>query len=184
MNLKDASISLVAEQNATVDATASILAKDAILTALGNATINGSIVSKFAQLYAGQTLAVNGSITADNIYAFGNVGTIGGMFTGRNINLQIGGNLTLTSAGTLSSSDKLTVIAGGTITLDGATAALEDATSSSKTYTLTAGTDININGVLTSSDKLIATGRTANITNTVNGKTVTFTMREGFNLTG
>src|SRR6185369_15568981 len=54
----------------------------------------------------------------------------------------------------------------------------------SKTYNLTAGTDINISGTLNTSDTLIATGRTANITNLVSGKTIGFTMTNGFNMSG
>ena len=84
MNLKDASITLAAEQNVTVDSTASILANSATLsTSLGATTINGTINSHFAQIYAGTLLTVNGSIAADSIFGFGNTGTISESFTGR-----------------------------------------------------------------------------------------------------
>ena len=55
--------------------------------------------------------------------------------------------------------------------LAGATEDLADAISTSKKYTLTAGTDINISGKLTASDFLDATAKNANISNVVTGKT-------------
>ncbi len=182
MNLKDANLSLYAQQNVTIDSTASILANSAILTGLGATTINGSLSAHFAQVYAGTNLVVNGSIAAETIYGFGGTGTISGSFSGRDVSLQTGGDLTLTSAGSLSSADKLTVVTGGALNLAGSTTDLEDASSSSKTYTLQAGTDLNLSGVLTASYTLNASGRTANLSNLVTGKTVNFTLTDDFNM--
>ncbi len=183
MNLKDGSLLLSAQQNVTVDGTASILANSAILNALGNATIDGNITSHFGQVYAGGILTVNGSVNSDNFFGFGNSGTINGSLTGRNVNLQIAGDLTLSPAGSLSSSDKLTITTGGAMNLNGATADQSDSNSTSRTYTLTAGTNINIGGILTASDTLNATAQNANITNTVSGKTVLFTLGNAMNMT-
>ena len=68
MNLKDANLLLSAQQNVNVDSTASILANTTILTALGNATIDGNITSHFGQVYAGGILTVNGSVNSDSFF--------------------------------------------------------------------------------------------------------------------
>ncbi len=184
MNLKDASLLLEAEHDVNVASSASILANSAILTALGNATINGNITSKFGQIYAGGALTINSAVSADNFYGFGNSATINGSVTGRNVNFQTAGDLVLTASGALNSKDKLTITTGGAMTLNGATSDLSDATSSSKTYTLHAGTDINIGGVMNASDSLNATAQNANITNAVTAKNATFTLTNSLNMSG
>lgn len=184
MNLKDANLTLEAEKDVMIESTSAILANNVVLSALGNTTINGAVVSKFAQVYSGANLTVNGSIAADNIYGFGNTATINGNFSGRNVNLQTVGDLTVTAGGSLNSKDKLSITTGGAMNLQGATVDDEDATSTSKTYTLKAGTDINVGGALSASGTLNASGRTANISNTVTAKTANFTMTNDFNMSG
>ena len=76
------------------------------------------------------------------------------------------------------------VTTGGAINLAGATSDVADATTGGEGYTLTAGTDINLSGNLSATDTLTATGRTANIANTVSGKTIGFAMTNDFNMSG
>ena len=103
MDLKDGSLNLAAEQNVNVASTAAIKGDSVILNGLGNTTVDGSITSHFGQVYAGSALTVNGNLKSDNFYGFGNTATINGSLTGRNLHLQTVGDLTLTSAGKLSS---------------------------------------------------------------------------------
>ena len=184
MNLKDASLAITAERDINVQSPASIRAENALFTSQRNVVIDGAVTAKFAQVYAGGELRVNGAISADTIYGFGQSATISGTFSGKNVSFQTGGNLTLTSAGALNASDKLNVTTGGALTLQGSTNVLEDATSSSRVFTLNAGTDLNLSGILNTSYRLVATGQNAFLTNRVTGKDITFTLSNGFQMSG
>ena len=65
MDLRGGKLNLAAEQNINLLSTASMKGDSAILNALGNATIDGSINTHFGQVYAGSNLIRQGNCLTD-----------------------------------------------------------------------------------------------------------------------